>query len=144
MIPTYLYVSGNIHIFNDLARSTIAEFSYVPNFLPRLRCRVFVPHGLTITETILMPVTTSLPPSYERSKRTPIDHLVDLDRYPIHDLDSDSGRDLVSNCQRSLADTAGALLPDFVRPDALSKMATEAERLASLGPSFSAQLNPAR
>ena len=79
-----------------------------------------------------MPVMTNSSQSYERSKRTPIHQLIDLDQYPIHDLDSNAGRDLVSKCQQSLADTAGALLPDFVRPDALSRMATEAEQLVEV------------
>ena len=80
----------------------------------------------------MMPVMTNSSLSYERSKRTPIHQLIDLDQYPIHDLDSNAGRDLVSKCQQSLADTAGALLPDFVRPDALSRMATEAEQLVEV------------
>ena len=80
----------------------------------------------------MMPVMTNSSQSYERSKRTPIHQLIDLDRYPIHELDSNAGRDLVSKCQQSLADTAGALLPDFVRPDALSRIATEAEQLVEV------------
>ena len=79
-----------------------------------------------------MPVMTNSSQSYERSKRTPIHQLIDLDQYPIHDLDSNAGRDLVSKCQQSLADTAAALLIDFVRPDALSRMATEAEQLVEI------------
>lgn len=80
----------------------------------------------------MVPVMTNSSQSYERSKRTPIHQLIDLDQYPIHDLDSNAGRDLVWKCQQSLADTAGALLPDFVRPDALSRMATEAEQLVEV------------
>ena len=79
-----------------------------------------------------MPAMTQSTQSYERSKRAPIEQLIDLGRYPIHQLDSNAGRDLVSKCQRSLADTAGALLPDFVRPDALTRMAREAEQLVEV------------
>ena len=80
----------------------------------------------------MMPAMTQSTQSYERSNRAPIEQLIDLGRYPIHQLDSNAGRDLVSKCQRSLADTAGALLPDFVRPDALTRMAREAEQLVEV------------
>jgi hypothetical protein len=53
-----------------------------------------------------MPVMTNSSQSYERSKRTPVHQLIDLDQYPIHDLDRNAGRDLVLKCQQSLANTA--------------------------------------
>ncbi len=53
-----------------------------------------------------MPVMTNSSQSYERSKRTPVHQLIDLDQYPIHDLDRNAGRDLVLKGQQSLANTA--------------------------------------
>lgn len=45
--------------------------------------------------------------------------VVDLDRYPIHDLDSDLGRTLVDSCRAALAARGICQLPGFVRIDAV-------------------------
>src|SRR6185437_6747577 len=56
--------------------------------------------------------------------------LVDLDRYPIDDLDSPRGRSLIEGIRRAMADTVLCALPGFLRPAALSRMVSEAEALA--------------
>ncbi len=60
-------------------------------------------------------------------------HLVDLDRYPVLDLDAPAGRTLVEDCRRALAATGACELPGFIRPEALARMAREAAEVAPLG-----------
>ena len=56
--------------------------------------------------------------------------LVDLQRYPIHALASDEGRRLVARCRDALDGVGCIVLPDFVAPLPLARMAEEARRLA--------------
>ncbi len=55
---------------------------------------------------------------------------VDLDRYPLADLDSAPARALVERCRRDLDQSALCLLPDFIRPGELPSLAAEAQALA--------------
>ncbi len=55
-----------------------------------------------------------------------LDELIDLERYPINDLDG-RGKELVSECQQSLEDLAVCHLPDFVRPEAVAAICAESE-----------------
>ena len=48
------------------------------------------------------------------------DDVVDLDRYPLHDLESDQGQQLVAEARAALAERGIAQLPGFVRPEAVS------------------------
>ena len=57
---------------------------------------------------------------------------VNLDRYPIFDIDGDKARKLISEMQTQLAATGVCIAEDFVRPDALERLAAEADDLASL------------
>ena len=52
--------------------------------------------------------TTSRPASCAR--------LVDTDRYPIDDLDSEAGRELIARCRADLAATGACQLDGFLRP----------------------------
>ena len=54
--------------------------------------------------------------------------LVDLERYPIDDLDM-AGATLLQSCQESLAEGAMCHLPDFVKPEALAVIQGEANAL---------------
>ena len=58
--------------------------------------------------------------------------LVDLERYPLNDLDSEQGRALVVEMREALERTGAASLPGFLRADALAEMVAEAETLAPL------------
>ena len=64
-----------------------------------------------------------------RLSRSQVNQLIDLDRYPIDQLESGAGRDLIEICHNSLATQAIALLPGFIRPSAISGMAEEAQNL---------------
>ena len=58
--------------------------------------------------------------------------LVDLESYPIDDLDSDRGRALVANCRAELGKTDSCLLPGFVRAEAIAQMRADAREVAPL------------
>lgn len=53
------------------------------------------------------------------------EELIDTDQYPIHDPDSEAGRALLARCQAALEDVGCVVLRDFIRPEALAKMAQE-------------------
>ena len=55
--------------------------------------------------------------------------LVDLDRYPIDDLDHGSGADFLSDCQHSMDQNGWCNLDGFIRPDALARLNGEAHDL---------------
>ena len=55
--------------------------------------------------------------------------IVDLDRYPITDLDSPGAAGAIAAGRAALAGDGLALLPGFIRADALKVMAAEAEQL---------------
>ena len=59
----------------------------------------------------------------------PAADLIDLDRYPILNLDTPAGEALVADCRAQLAATGGANLPGFVRSDAAAELASEAMTL---------------
>jgi alkylated DNA repair dioxygenase AlkB len=48
--------------------------------------------------------------------------IVDLDAYPIHDLDSERGAQFVARCQAQLAEEGVCYLPGFIRPEAVAEM----------------------
>ncbi|MEO7131179.1 MAG: hypothetical protein ABIZ07_07370 [Dermatophilaceae bacterium] len=52
--------------------------------------------------------------------------VVDLDVYPIHDLDSHAGKALVQGCRQQLAATGVCTLAGFIRPEAVAAMVTVA------------------
>jgi hypothetical protein len=58
-----------------------------------------------------------------------LEEIVDLDRYPITDLDSPRARAVVAEGRAALASDGLALLPGFIRADALKIMAEEAQGL---------------
>ena len=55
--------------------------------------------------------------------------IVDLDRYPLLEPESEPGRALVKHCATSLATTGACELPGFVRADVLSAMVSECEAI---------------
>jgi len=57
------------------------------------------------------------------------DTLVDLARYPVHDLASPAARSLVARARASLADKGVAILPGFATGAAIDAIAKEADRL---------------
>ena len=79
-------------------------------------------------------MTVSIIPSNQESgrlSRSQVNQLIDLDRYPIDQLESSAGRDLIEICHNNLATQAIALLPGFIRPNAIFEMAEEAQGLVN-------------
>jgi hypothetical protein len=56
--------------------------------------------------------------------------LVDLQRYPIHDLARPTTRALVSTCRSALRASGACILPAFLTTDALQRMVSEARAIA--------------
>lgn len=62
-----------------------------------------------------------------------LDAVVDVERYPVTDLEGPQGRALVARCREALAAQAICVLPEFLRDHALARMVREAEAVAPLG-----------
>ncbi len=58
-----------------------------------------------------------------------VEDLIDLDTYPIHRLESPVRSELVAETRRQMDAVGCCRISDFVRPEALSSMATEAKSL---------------
>ena len=56
--------------------------------------------------------------------------VVDLDRYPIHDLDSEQGRAFIAGCKAELDASGVCNLAGFIRPEAVARMVELAESLS--------------
>lgn len=65
---------------------------------------------------------------------------VNLAQYPIDDLESPAGRNLISACRRGLDERALCLLPDFITPVAIAQMAAEAA--APVGHTYESMRTP--
>jgi hypothetical protein len=57
---------------------------------------------------------------------------IDLDRYPIDELESPRGRALVDRVRRDMADQVICALPGFLRPEAVARLVEESEALEPL------------
>jgi hypothetical protein len=58
------------------------------------------------------------------------DELVDLDRYPVTDVDSPEARDVIAVHAEQLHERGVGVLPGFVRPEAITAMVEESDALA--------------
>lgn len=54
-----------------------------------------------------------------------MDHVLDLDRYPLHQLQSGAGRKLIAGCRADLTEKGMFNLEGFVRPQALEQCVAE-------------------
>ena len=61
----------------------------------------------------------------------PIEQIVDLQRYPIDQLDSERGQRLIEDCRRAFVDDVCCELPNFIRPQALQAVIDDVERRES-------------
>ena len=79
---------------------------------------------------IRKPRSFSLTPDYVNTSL--IIELINLDRYPVNDLESPAGKLLIERIRADLGRDGAASLPGFLRPAALNMMVKEAEELAPL------------
>lgn len=56
--------------------------------------------------------------------------LIDLERYPLHDLDGTTGQRLIDECRRQLAEDGCVVLKRFVPDHAVARLERETERLS--------------
>lgn len=54
-----------------------------------------------------------------------VSDIIDLERYPIHDLDTPTAAELIASCQEALDTCALCRFPGFIRPDALERIVRE-------------------
>ncbi|MFT0531914.1 hypothetical protein ACMHYJ_03635 [Castellaniella hirudinis] len=73
------------------------------------------------TNTVHRPQASPAAPVYR--------DIVDLARYPIHDLQSAAGRALIQQCQAALAQEGACVLEGFITPQAVAKMISIADSL---------------
>lgn len=57
---------------------------------------------------------------------------VDLERYPVHDLDGPAGRALVMRCRAELAGLGACDLPQFLRPETVGRIVAEVAETRAL------------
>ncbi|WP_227370826.1 hypothetical protein [Halomonas sp. M20] len=55
--------------------------------------------------------------------------VVDLDKYPIHNIDSSEGKALIDSCRKELAKDGCCTLEGFIKPEAVARMVELANRL---------------
>lgn len=70
-----------------------------------------------------------------------IEEIIDLDRYPIHDLESRRGKELIDRAKADLVSAAALCLPGFLRADAAALAAAQVAPLAARGFRHSTQHN---
>src|SRR5579871_1781157 len=58
--------------------------------------------------------------------------IVDLDRYPLNELDGSSGRELVERCRTELVEVGACELRRFLRPEAVARAVEDAVALKPL------------
>lgn len=61
-----------------------------------------------------------------------LDRYVDLERYPIHALDSPRGREMISHSHEMMARDTLCLMPDFLRAEAVATIAAEINTKAAM------------
>ncbi len=66
----------------------------------------------------------------ETQETTSLHGLIDLGRYPIDDLKSPTGRELIERCRRQLDEDGCVVLKNFVPEEALARLERETERLS--------------
>ena len=71
-----------------------------------------------------------------------ISDLVDLARYPVNQLDSAEGKNLVARIKADLERDGASSLPGFLRPEAVEAIAAQARALVPLAYAGPAQISP--
>ncbi|EPC03685.1 hypothetical protein L861_19315 [Litchfieldella anticariensis FP35 = DSM 16096] len=61
---------------------------------------------------------------------TSLQGLIDLESYPLHDLDGGTGQRLIEDCRRQLAEGGCVVLKRFIPEHALGRLERETERLS--------------
>ena len=54
--------------------------------------------------------------------------IIDLEKYPIHDLNSDIIKNIVNRCKKELDENSCSTIPNFILPKSLEVMNSELEK----------------
>ncbi|APE32361.1 hypothetical protein BOX17_16180 [Halomonas aestuarii] len=73
---------------------------------------------------------------------TSLHGLIDLERYPIHHLEGDRGRELIAECRQQLGLDGCVVLKGFVPDEALARLERETERLSPQAHYNQTETNP--
>jgi len=68
-------------------------------------------------------------PNIDQSQFMGLEHIIDLEKYPITDLDNPITKTLIKDCRQRLDDDGCALIKDFMKPESIERMQAEAKRL---------------
>ena len=69
------------------------------------------------------------PQQPENNKFLDLSEIIDLNKYPINDLDNPITRGLINDCRERLDYDGCALIKDFIQQQSLDRMQAEADRL---------------
>ncbi|WP_290794557.1 hypothetical protein [Halomonas sp.] len=78
----------------------------------------------------------------DTQETTSLHGLIDLGRYPIDELESPTGRELIESCRRQLNDDGCVVLKNFVPEAALARLERETERLSPQAHYNQTETNP--
>jgi hypothetical protein len=84
---------------------------------------------------------TQIPSAAFLAERSPGD-CIDLDRYPIDDLDSGAGRALIERCRGDLEATGACELPGFIAADVLPRVIAESQAVLPRAHAFRGPITP--
>ncbi|MCA1769083.1 MAG: hypothetical protein LC652_03735 [Halomonas sp.] len=78
----------------------------------------------------------------DTQETTSLHGLIDLGRYPIDELESPTGRELIESCRRQLDEDGCVVLKNFVLEAALARLERETERLSPQAHYNQTETNP--
>lgn len=81
-------------------------------------------------------------PSAYASAEIRLEDFIDLERFPIHDLNSKRRGELVARCREDMDAVGCSHVPKFIREDAVRAMREEAHRLLPMATTADGQMNP--
>lgn len=88
------------------------------------------------------PAEVSIKPSAFAAAEIRLEDFIDLDRFPIHDLQSPKRHALVEACRADLAINGCSHVPNFIHQQAIDEMRMEATRLSESARSADDRINP--
>jgi len=86
-------------------------------------------------------VSASSPSAYAAAEIR-LEDFIDLEQFPLHDLQSEKRQALVEACRKDLVDVGCSHVPNFIHRGAIDQMAAEAERLSQQARPADDRINP--
>jgi len=81
-------------------------------------------------------------PSAFAAAEIQLNEFIDLEQYPVHDLQSPLRAALLEHCRAGLESVGCAHVPNFIRPQAIAKMQREASNLMDFARPADSEINP--